>query len=245
LSLENEIKELENELAIARRNDVTRNRLANENNRLRSLLGAEGEDRIAAAVIARPSELPYDLLQIDRGSQHGVEIGAPVYLGKDNVVGLVVHTASTYSFVQLITSPNFSATAFLSGPNVVVRLTGLGGGVARVSVPQGIPLSNGDLVYLPSIEPGVFGQISYIENEPTQPEQFGYITPDLAISSMHLVAVGKLTQITQSPEVISERIKTEINNALVISNLSVGTTSTSTSLESGESEVVESETEAE
>jgi cell shape-determining protein MreC len=228
MSLENRIQELENELTIARRNDVTRNRLSDENNRLRSLLGVDSENRVAAAVIARPDELPYDLLQIDRGSDHGVVVGAPVYLGKDNVLGLVVHTATNYAFVELISSPNFTATAFLSGANVVVGLRGLGGGVARISVPQGIPVTVGDLVYLPSIEPGVYGRVSYVENEPTQPEQYGYITPELSLSSVHQVAVGNLTQITQSPDEINEQIQARIQSSLIISDLVIATSSTST-----------------
>ena len=172
--------------------------------------------------------MPYDLLQIDRGTRHGIEVGAPVFIGSDIVIGLVAHTAANYSFVELITTPDFKATAFISGPDAVVTLEGLGGGVARVLVPQGIPLSIGDIVHLPSIEPGVFGRISFIESEPTQPQQFGYITPDIPISGLHRVAVGQLSQISQSADVIDERIIEFIRNKLVVPDAAVGTTSTST-----------------
>jgi hypothetical protein len=168
------------------------------------------------------------LLQIDRGSNHGIEIGAPVFIGRDIVLGLVVHATTKYSFVELITTPDFKATAFISGPDVVVTLEGLGGGVARVLVPQGVPISVGNMVYLPSVEPGVFGRISYVENRPTQPQQYGYITPDIPISGLHKVAVGKLSQISQSTEVIDERITELIRNKLLVPDVSVGTTSSST-----------------
>ncbi|MEY3784359.1 MAG: hypothetical protein RLZZ230_681, partial [Candidatus Parcubacteria bacterium] len=164
VELENEIKSLNQDLVVAQRSTITQQRLWEENVRLRHLLGIDNEDRIAAAVIARPNELPYDLLQIDQGSDHGVEVGSPVFIGKDVVVGLVVHVAAGYSFVQLVTSPGFKASAFISGPDVVVTMEGMGSGVARVSVPQGVPLAVGNLVYLPSVEPGIFGRISYIEN---------------------------------------------------------------------------------
>jgi len=237
-SLADEIKDLKNSLALANRTSLTQQRLYEENNRLRQLLDIGGESRIAAAIVARPDELPYDLLQIDRGSEHGIEVGAPVFIGKDVVIGLVVHIASNYSFVELITTPDFKASAFISGPDVVVTMEGMGGGVARVKVPQGVPLAIGNLVYLPSVEPGVFGRISYLENEPTQPEQFGYITPDVSLASLYQVSVGKLSQITRSAEEIDERILEDMRMQLLVEDITVGkleVLETASSSEEGES----------
>lgn len=222
VALEEEINNLENELVIAQATNLTQHRLLEENNRLRSLLGATGEGRIAAAVIARPYELPYDFLQIDRGSKHGVEVGAPVFVGKDIVIGLVVHVTKEYSFVELITTSGFKASAFISGPDVAVTMEGMGGGVARVSVPQGVPLMEGNIVYLPSIEPGVFGRISYIENQPTQPEQYGYVTPNISMFGLHRVSVGHLSQISRSTSEIDERVLKYMSTQLMVYDISVG-----------------------
>lgn len=230
-SLQKQVESLKNDVVVAGQSSVTRQRLSEENNRLRQLLGASEESRVAAAVIARPSELPYDLLQIDRGSEHGIEVGSPVFIGPDIVIGLVVHTASEYSFVELITTPGFEATAFISGPDVVATMEGYGGGVARVRVPQGIPLLVGNLVYLPSIEPGVFGRISYIENRPTQPEQYGYISPELAISSIYQVTVGKQSQISQSASEIDENILELMRKQLLVDGVSVGVPASSSTTE--------------
>jgi cell shape-determining protein MreC len=214
-----EIESLKNQLAVANGTSLTQTRLFEENNNLRNLLNIDTEARTAAAVIARPNELPYDLLQIDRGSKHGIEVGAPVFIGKDVVIGLIVHVAPEYSFVEMVTSSGFEATAFIVGPNVVVSMEGVGGGVARVRVPQGVPLAVGNLVYLPSVEPGVFGRVSYVENEPSQPEQYGYISPDISVSSLYRVAVGKLSQISQSPEVIEERVRERIKETLFVESV--------------------------
>jgi len=220
-SLLGEIKELESELQINSRTDITQQRLFSENNRLRGLLGASKENRIAAGVIARPDTLPYDFLQIDRGANDGIEIGAPVFVGTDIVIGLVVHTAGNYSFVELFTTPGFEATIFLSGPDVVATMQGMGGGVARVSLPQGISLQIGNLVLVPSIEPGVFGRIAYIENEATQPEQYGYVTPNMSLNSLYQVSVGRVSQISQSIEEIDERVRKEIESRLVVEGVSL------------------------
>lgn len=226
--LQAEIESLQNELAVAGRIDVTQQRLLEENNRLRHLFGSAEVTRILASIVARPSELPYDVLQVDRGSEHGVEIGAPVFVGSDVVVGLVVHVAPQYSFVELFTTPGFEATAFVSGPNVIATLEGFGGGVARVRVPQGVSMQVGNLVYLPSIEPGVFGRISHIENRPTQPEQYGYITPELPISSMFWVAIGKQSQLAQSTEQIDKEVESIMRKRLVNSAVSTAKISSST-----------------
>jgi cell shape-determining protein MreC len=226
------VEQLETELAASQGQQLTQQRLLEENRRLRSLLGVDETSRVAASVVSRPDELPYDLLQIDRGSNHGIAVGAPVFLGEDIMIGLVTHVAAEYAFVELVTSPGFKATAFIYEANVVADLEGLGGGVARVRVPQGIELSEGQLVVLPSVEPGMFGNIAYIENEPTQPEQFGYITPALAVSSIHLVSVGQLSQISKSPTEIESAVRERVRQSLVVPDLviSVSATTATTSL---------------
>lgn len=227
-SLEEEIESLKNEIIVSGKTSLTQRRVIEENNRLRSLLGAETEPRVAAAIISRPNELPYDLLQIDRGSKHGIEVGSPVFIGEDIVIGLVAHVAHNYSFIQLVTAPGFEASAFIVGPNVVATLEGMGGGVARVKVPQGIPLNAGNLVYLPTIEPGVYGRIALVENEPTQPEQFGYISPEIPISGLFQVSVGKQSQISKSVSEVDFNILNIINQYLVVPELNQATTSTTT-----------------
>ena len=88
---------------------------------------------------------------------------------------------------------------------------------------------------MPSIEPGVFGRISYLENEPTQPEQYGFISPDIAISSLHTVAVGTVSQISRSVEEIDEQIRSELLSTLVVPGVGLdvsSSTATSTATSS-------------
>jgi len=245
VTLEEEIKDLKNQVAVLENNDLTQGRLIHENKQLRSLLGTDEAERIAAAVIARPNELPYDLLQIDRGLDHGVEVGAPVFVGQDIVIGLVVHSAREYSFVSLVTSPGFESTAFITGSNVAVSMEGIGSGVARVKVPQGINLAVGDSVLLPSVEPGIFGQISFVESSPTQPEQFGYISPQLSINSLYFVSVGKLSQITRSSTEINEKIKQYAEDSLYNSEVDVIVSTTTATSTATSTEVMEIDSEQE
>ena len=65
IEMQKEIDTLTQTVAISGQLNLTQQRLFDENNRLRSLIGAGTSPRIVAVVIARPGELPYDLLQID------------------------------------------------------------------------------------------------------------------------------------------------------------------------------------
>jgi cell shape-determining protein MreC len=182
-----EIDSLQAKIANQTGTQLSVSRLIEENKQLRALteLGTT-TDRVSAKVISQPSRLSYDLLQIDKGSNNGIEIGAPVYVGIDTVIGVVVHTSPAYSFVELVTTPGFLSTAYIVGPNIFAPLEGVGGGVARVKVPQGITLTEGNLVLLPSAANGVYGEIVSIENLPTQPEQFGYVVPPITLARYSL-----------------------------------------------------------
>jgi cell shape-determining protein MreC len=222
--MQEQIDQLEQDLALSGKLDLTKRRLSDENNRLRSLLGATSSPRILAAVVGKPNELPYDLIQIDQGSQAGIESGSPVYIGVDTVIGIVSAVQRNSAFVTLFTTPDFFATVYLSGANVTALLEGLGGGVARVRVPQGIPMRVGDLVHVPSVQPGVYGTIAWVESEPTQPEQFGYITPEIPIGSLFQVAVAKPNVITTDPKEVQRYMLEVQKQQLVIPEITPATT---------------------
>lgn len=221
-ALQDEINSLEGRLLAALGQNVTLQRLQDENTRLRSLLGAEPSERTLARVIARPDETPYDLLQIDQGSAAGIVEGALVYATADQVIGTVRQVANQYSFVDLFTTPGVEMTGFISGPDIIATVEGVGGGVARVRVPQGIPLSVGDLVYVPSIEPGLFGQIDFVENRPSQPEQFGYISLPIALQSLWQVAITATPIESASVETIRQGTESIVNQRLLREEANTG-----------------------
>ena len=228
IAMQEQISQLEQNLALSGKLDLTQRRLADENNRLRSLLGATSSPRTLAAVVGKPGELPYDLIQIDQGSLAGIETGSPVYIGEDTVIGLVSAVQRNSAFVTLFTTPDFYATVYLSGANVTALLEGLGGGVARVRVPQGVSIRIDDLVHVPSIRPGVYGRIAWVESEPTQPEQYGYITPEIPIGSLFQVAVSKPDMINTDPQAARQYMLDIQNKLLVIPEITPATTTATT-----------------
>ncbi len=185
-----EINRLEQELSSRSGTRLSIERLQAENESLRSMLGSADTDRILSRVIARPNQLPYDVLQIDSGRQDGVKEGAPVFIEMDRVIGFVSYAAENYALVTLVTSPGQRATAYVFGPDMFATTEGVGGGVLRVRVPRGADLSLEDLVVLPGVTSGVLGKVIYIETEATQPQQYGYVSIGESLQSLKYVTVG-------------------------------------------------------
>lgn len=161
-----------------------------ENESLRALLGSDTEPRVGAGVIGRPTALPYDVLVIDKGSDDGIVASAPVYSAGDTVIGFVAKTHEKSAVIALNSTPGFTSTVYVFGPNIYTTAIGIGGGVTRIHVPQGIKLEVGDAVVIPSISSGIYGAIGAIDSVPESPEQYGYVTSAVPISSLKNVAVG-------------------------------------------------------
>lgn len=239
-TLLDEIDNLKREVAAEKGTDQSMRKLIHENASLRELLAADGSDRIAARVIARPNSLPYDLIQIDQGSKDGIIKRAPVFLGRDQVIGYVTHVSREYSFVQLVTTPGFASTVFIVGPDIYTNAEGMGGGVMRVRVPQGVLLEKGNLVLLPAVNSGVYGEIISVEAIPTQPQQYGYLSPNIPLQSMRYVAVGTEPIVTPTFEEVQEVVDSQLEELFVISvpeDQLVGDIATSTATSTEEEEI--------
>ena len=246
-ALINENEDLREELALQAGVEHSLDLLVHENEELRSLLGGDEDTRIMAGIIGRPDELPYDVLVIDQGTNDGVVLNAPVYIGEDRVIGVVQKVFSNSAVVELITTPGFTTSVYIVGPNIYTNAVGMGAGQLRVGVPQGIVLTEGDSVILPSVQSGVFGTINHIESLPTKPEQYGYVSTDIPLHSLRFVAVGSAPLEPVSFETAEEIVASGLNDlfevpvpegVLVVTGnaTSTATTTNATSSEAADNE---------
>jgi len=198
-------------------NENTITKLQFENNQLRALLGDVPKERLLARVIARPNELPYDMIMLDRGQEHGVILHSPVFLGRDQLIGVVSDVRLTSALVTLVTTSGFTSTAYVIGPNIYTYAEGMGGGILRVRIPQGIPLKVDDLVVLPAVSvTGVFGAVTEVTTSPTQPEQYGYVTLQTSLQGIQYVSVGTEVIVPQSHDTAKAQINALVQSMLVI-----------------------------
>jgi len=159
-----------------------------ENTMLRGMRSHSLRDRIVADVIRRPNETPYDTLVVHKGSEDGVVTGALVY-AEETVVGTVVRAFTDSALVMLFSTPDVKSPVYIYGPDIFAYAYGMGGGVLRVSVPQGIAVKEGDPVAIPMADSGVYGLVSHIESVESNPEQYAYVTQEPALQSMRFVAI--------------------------------------------------------
>ncbi|MCF7815599.1 MAG: hypothetical protein K9M10_01585 [Candidatus Pacebacteria bacterium] len=185
-----EINALKQQVSAQQGTDVMMAFLRDENEELHSFFKATSSPRILAGVISRPPYSPYDTLVIDRGENDGITKNAPVYIGSGQTVGYIQTVYKNEAIVSLFSSPGVEATVYIFGPNIFATARGEGGGVVRLSVPQGVILEKDNVVILPSLDTGVVGKIAHVQSIPTEPEQYGYIASDLSLQSIRLVNIG-------------------------------------------------------
>ncbi len=228
-----QIEDLNEELASRSGDRSTIGRLTNENDELRALLGDSRDERILAGVIARPPSTPYDVLVIDKGSENGIVEGAIVHQARQHAIGIVSRVYTNMSLVTLFSSSGAESTVYLYGPDIFAYAYGEGGGVIRISVPQGIEVHEGDSVVLPSVESGDLGVIERVVTVPTQPEQSAYLTFPIPIQSLHTVTVSRepvapkdVDTIKAQVEVVRERFKVDVPDAFRLGTATATPTST-------------------
>ncbi len=186
-----EIQSLKETIGAQSGSAATIERLTKENEEFRVLLGDDKKERIAAGVIARPPFSPYDSFVLDRGTVDGVTEGAIVYHTSDYAIGYVRHAYAKSSVVALFSSPGIESTVYVYGPDIYATAYGEGGGVIRISVPQGINLVEGNVVVLPTLDTGILGTIGSVTSIPTQPEQHAYLSFPVSMQSIRIVGVER------------------------------------------------------
>ncbi len=191
-------------------------RLTEENIALRAFVGNTTSERLLVRIIARPPFLAYDRIQVDKGARHGVTVGAPVFAGRDVVVGSVVSVAADYSFIELVSAPGFLSTVYVPELALSATMEGVGGGVARVRVPQGVRVVSGQTVILLAYDPGIFGEITHVEGDATKPEQYAYVTLPVSLQSLRYLSVGREPVTPRHPEDIASSTRALIAESFLL-----------------------------
>ncbi len=224
---------------------TTIDQLTAENSELRNLLGDVPSDRIAAGVIARPPSVPYDVLVLDRGSDDGIVEGALVYHSANFAIGYIERVFTTSAMVVLFSSPHTESTVYVYGPDVYARAYGEGGGVIRISVPQGVSITKGNVVILPMLLSGTLGTIHEVTSIPTQPEQHAFLTYPVPLQSIRLVSVETAALPEISFELAKERVESyrtrfivEVPDAYKLSTTTIATSSSTVTNETASSTVI-------
>lgn len=125
--------------------------LAAENTALLERAGAVtglSETGIAAGVVARPPESPYDTLVVSAGTRVGVGEGMEAFGPGGVPIGIVTSVLRDFSRVTLFSAPRLTVPAWVGAEKVPLSLIGTGAGTFQASLPRLSGVSVGDTVFV-------------------------------------------------------------------------------------------------
>ena len=140
-----ENRELKQELAGLRGRLSGYTLLREENERLRERLGMlPQEEATLAAVLARPPQVPYDVLIINGGRRAGIEDRDRVLLGDGVLLGEVEEVSARTARVLLFSSARQETPVSVQGDDeAIFTAVGRGGGVFQLELPRSVEIEEG------------------------------------------------------------------------------------------------------
>lgn len=180
--------------------------LETQNAELKTLLGRASttpSPYVLAAVLARPSAVPYDGLTIDLGWNDGVSTTSLVYAPGNVLIGRIVSVLSHTSEVALLSSPGETYDILVGESRLPATAVGRGGGQYRAELPHGSAAQIGDFVSDPSLYDGPFGVVVSVVAGSPNPFDEILIAPPVDASELRWV----LLQINSPDKVSKPRSK--------------------------------------
>ncbi len=163
-----------------------------ENDSLKIMLGRKNaaRPRVVAAILAKPPRSLYDTLILDAGANAGIVAGDYVMFG-DFIIGTIREVEATESKATLFSSASENFSVIIGGNGITAQAQGQGGGNFLVKLPKGVPISVGDVVRLPGLDPKFFGTVANIEETATGTFQSIRFTLPVNINEIDYVEIAK------------------------------------------------------
>jgi len=164
-----------------------------ENEYLKDLLGRKDikKDTVLASILVKPPQIPYDLLIIDIGEDHNINVGNRVLVNGNVYLGEIVDVYSKTAKVRLYSTPGEKISVVLGSNSVSVEAVGMGGGNFNIYIPQEIEVQEGDVIIVPSIMTNVLGIVEKINFKETDSFQTVLFKSPINISELSFVEVVK------------------------------------------------------
>lgn len=172
--------------------------LKTENERLAALLkfSTERTQEVIAARVTGRNVFSQNTLLLNRGSDDGVRMGAPVIVGSGVCIGTIIEADPHASTVLLLTDP---AQRLIAGLTATEKSVGIASGEYGISVglslvPQNIALAEGDTIITSGAQQGiprslVIGTVSRILASDTELFKSATITPAVEYDTVTVVGV--------------------------------------------------------
>jgi rod shape-determining protein MreC len=159
-------------------------------------LTAQGLRGVAARVIGKTVDPTVDIIEINRGSQDGVVVGAPVIVGPGVLAGKIIQVRSNSAEVLLITDERSRvAGSLVDTLQTIGIISGERGlGIRMDLIPQAVALQVGQVIVTTGLELGipkgmVIGRIDRIETSPTASFQTAHLASPVDLHTVTVVSI--------------------------------------------------------
>lgn len=144
--------------------------LQDENQNLKSILARKGDRALTLGyILKKPPFSAYDIFILDIGSTDGVQVGNPVYVLGEILIGEIAETDAHISKVKLYSSFGEKFDVFIGPKSLSAHAIGRGGGSFEAELPRDSAVKEGDIVTIPSVANGTFAVVSKVLADPARP----------------------------------------------------------------------------
>lgn len=166
--------------------------LREENATLKAELGVahQKSERILAGILLSQRASVYHLVLIDRGEQHGVVVGAPVYGFGNARIGIVHEVFATSATITLFSHPQTQTTLIHQKTGTLVTVVGEGGVGVRFTLPRDVPVAEKDALVAPGVATEIAGIVQSVVNDPREPVQTIIARLPINPETLRFVEVG-------------------------------------------------------
>jgi len=190
--LMNENEMLERQIADDQVRLQSVNALESQVQEFETLLGRTAtSSRVLAAVLKRPPYSPYDELVIDLGHDNGVSSTSLVYAPGNVLIGRITDALSQTSKVMLFSSPGEQYQVLIGNAHTPATAVGRGGGQYQAQVSRDVKVSEGDYIVDPSLNDHVFGIVTSVVSDASDPFATVLFAPPVNIYQLRWVLIQK------------------------------------------------------
>jgi len=159
-----------------------------ENELLRALMHlAQQEKGITAPVVSSVRSSPYGTFLVGAGESDGIAVGSLVVTEGGFVVGKVSEVGQRTTLVTEVFAGGAEVDASVNG--AVAPAEGRGGGNARVMMPRGIEIQEGDVVTAPQLGGRPIGLVGHIDSDTSSAEQTVLVSLPVNLASLRYIYI--------------------------------------------------------
>lgn len=156
--------------------------LVKENKDLKEAVGRIfSKNQVAAFVLTRPPQSPYDTFTLDVGADFQIKKGDNVVVGDSLWIGKITEVYSNTSIATLLSSSNHPLNLVIARTGLPITVYGQGGGNFEAQVPRGVVVLEGDILVPPGLNNLLVAVVSSVEINPEDSFQkiFGKIPQNI------------------------------------------------------------------